>query len=331
MKTIAKQYEEILKRPTRGIVHFNDVFSKRDVDFDAELTAITRNLGNFSDVTFPIGQDHKLADYGVNLLHDLIAEQNRIINSIRDRVGKMILQNFTEKVVLSVVNCAPRNSKTTANGRNGEDFHLAITDNGLEIYAVPLAILQALETRDKILALYRIPNEKLKVTDGLHEQFRSSIIATTRYFPEILEPIFEYQDRNSLINAKLLGKHPDVIPKQKKLAEFAFADTFGNVRISVKDTEIFKSYFGSGNIGDVVKMRVGKSKSVDAYYTTSLKEIPDGELGIYQNVADNDNSKASYWEIVKKWSVGTLWRAEQSLEELNPNFRNEEIVVTEKQ
>jgi len=329
MSQISKQYQDLLNRPISGIVHFNDVFAENPVDIDSELTAIIRNLGNFSDLRFPIGKNPKLADYGVNLLNDLIAEQRRIIKIIQDMSGKMIDQDFSKKAVLAIINKADRNSKTTANGKNGEDFHLAITDNGLEVYAVPLARLQALETRNKILALYRIPNEKLAVTDGRHEQFRSSIIATTRHFPNILEPIFEYATKEELMMAKQMGTHPNVIQQQEHLAEFAFSDKFGNVRVSVKDNMQFKKYFDEYSLGDIVRIRVGDSESIEAFYVTSLKEIPVGKVGIYQNVADGITTGAGYWEIVKK-SEDCNHEKETAtviLERVNPNFRNEEISI----
>ncbi|MBU1445700.1 hypothetical protein KKD70_00355 [Patescibacteria group bacterium] len=329
MSTILKQYKDLLDRQVSGIVHFNDVFAENPVDIDSELTAIIRNLGNFSDLRFPIGNNPKLADYGVNLLNDLIEEQRRILKIVQDMSGKNIDHHFSNKAVLAIVNKADRNSKTTAEGKNGEDFHLAITDNGLEIYAVPLARLQALETRNKILALYRIPNEKLVVTDGRHEQFRSSIIATTRHFPNILEPVFEYFTKEDLIRAKENGTHPNVIPEQKYLAEFAFSDKFGNVRVSVRNNKEFKKYFDSYKIGDVVKIKVNGSEPVNAFYVTSLKEIPVGEVGIYQNIADVATEGAGYWEIVKKSEDCNHEKetATAILEHINPNFRDEDISI----
>ncbi len=329
MTKIIKPYQYLLERSTSGIVHFNDVFAENPIDLDAELTATTRNLGNFSDLRFPIGQNPKLADYGINLLNDLIAEQQRIIKLIQKKTGKVVNRDFSGKAVISIVNKADRNSHTTAGGKNGENFHLAITNNGLEIYAVPLTRLQALETRNKILALYRIPNEKLYVTDWTREQFRSSIIATTRYFPEILEPIFQYESVEELLERKKSGQHPDVIPQQKNLAEFAFSDKFGNVRISVKDNNKFKNKFGNKLIGDTLRIKIGDSKLVDMIYVTSLKEIPRGKIGIYQNIADGETSGAGYWEIVKKSEDcnNETETATVILEKVNSNFKNESISI----
>ncbi len=333
MEKILEKYERVLSRPTAGIVHFSDVFAENQVDFDSELTAIVRNLGSFSDLTFPIGHNPKLGDYGVTLLNDLIAEQKRILEIIENKTAHKVHCDFSEKAVLSILNCAPRNNDTTVNGKNGEDFYLAITDNYLEIYAVPVANLQSLETRNKILALYRIPTEKLQTTDGHHEQFRSSIVATMRYFPEVLEPVFQYENCEELILAKSQGTHPNIIPEQKKLVKFAFADKFGNVRVSVKDNSRFKEIIKDVNIGDIVKIRIGQSEEfIEAHYVNSLKEISDGELGIYQNVADENNLEAGYWEIVRgTYDCNNESRpAVKILEELNDDFRNEEIFVSKK-
>ena len=330
-----KKYLELLSRPSRSIVHFNDVFFEHEVDFDAEMTVMFRNLTEFSSLMFPIGDHFKNADYGIVLLDDLIDEERRIIekiNSVGSPAGKEIFANRLEKQVLSVINCAPRNEDTTCNGKNGLDFNLAITDNGLEIYCVPLERLQGLETRNRILALYSIPNENLVSTDGEREQFRSSIITTSRYFPEKLEPVFEYDDVNELLEAKSNGTHPDVIPTQEHDSELAFIDKFGNVRISVRNAQEFLGDISNKEFGDTIYISSGKSKKIKATYVTCLKDIPEGEVGFYQNIADQRNtwSGASYFEIVKKSSNPNTERnpASKLLSKLNSNFRNEEFKVT---
>ncbi len=329
MGKILNKYKEILSRPVAGIVHFSDVFSEKEVDFDAELTAITRNLGNLSDITFPIGKNLKLADYGVNLLNDLIEEQRRIIKHIRQETGKVIENNFSSKGLIAIANSAPRNSESTKNGKNAQDFYLAITNNDLEIFTTPLSNLESLETRNKILALYKIPNEKIVTTDGNHEQFRSSIIATMRYFDDLLEPVFEYENVTKLIEAKEKGLHPQIIPTQKKLIEFSFADKFGNVRISIKNNNEFKKTIEGAEFGDLLNIKVGNSEIKKIRYRKSMKEFSKNEFGIYQNIADKDTLGASYWEIIKK-SEDCNNEKESAvviLEKLNSNFRNEEIFI----
>ncbi len=329
MINISQKYKNLLNRPIGAIVHFSDVFPEREVDIDAELTAITRNLGNLSDKTFPIGKNLKIAEYGVDLLSDLIVEQKRIIKQIKEKTGIIVENDFAFKAVLCIANCAPRNKETTKNNKNGNDFHLAITDSGLEIFAVPLSNLKYLETRDKILALYRIPSEKLVLTDVNHEQFRSSIIATSRYFPETFETIFEYENVEDLKKAKENKTHPQIIPAQEKLVEFAFADKFGNVRISIRDNYEFMSGFGNAKFGDYLQIQIGNSEFKKIVYKRSLKELEENEFGIYENVADPDSHNACYWEIVKKSKDCNNEKesAVHILKDLNPNFKNEEIVI----
>lgn len=330
MSNILKKYEDIINRPVAGIIHFSDVFTNRNIDIDAKLTVIARNLGNFSDMMFPVAKNLKIAEYGLNLVDDLIEEQRRIIKKIEEYSGKIIKNDFTQKSVIAIANSAPRNSKTTKNNKNGEDFHLAITSNGLEIFTVPLSNLQALESRNKILALYKIPNEKLVTTDGNHEQFRSSIIATMRYFPNLFEIIFEYENVEELLYAKEKGIHPDVIEIQKKLCEFAFVDKFGNVRISIKDNKKFVENFKEAKFGDLLNIKIGDSIVKKIIYKKSLKELNSNELGIYKNVADvNEDTDACYWEIVKK-SEDCNNEKESAfifLKKMNPNFKNEEIFI----
>lgn len=324
---ILPHYRNLLQRDSLAIIHFNDVFAERAVDIDAELTTRIRNLGSLSDLTFPIGKQPTIADYSINLLNDLIEERARIIQLIQERNGKDLSQQFHNKTILSIINKADRNETTTAHGKNGEDFHLAITNNGLEIYAVPLKTLKTLETRNKILALYRIPNEKFVVSNGQKEQFRSSMIATTRYFPEILEPIFQYNNEAELLEAKQKKTHPTVIPVQDTLAQFAFADKFGNVRIFVKDNTLFTQNIQQRKYGETISLHIG-NKSLELLYVTSLKEIPINTLAIYQNIADKAEN-TGYWEIVKK-SADCNNDAENAfalLKKFHPSFEQEELTI----
>lgn len=327
---IKTNYLELLSRPSRTIIHFNDVFFEHEVDFDAELTVMFRNLAKFSSLKFPIGKNPKNADYGVVLLDDLLEEEHRIIEKIKDSGSASAAEIFKErelKQVLCIVNTAPRNDATTENGRNGEDFHLAITANGLEIYAVPLERLQGLETRNRILALYRIPNETLISTDGYREQFRSSIISTSRYFPDTLVPVFEYESVDELIKAKQDGLHPNVIATQDRPAELAFIDKFGNVRISVTDCKEFLSAINGVQFGEKITLQIGDSDEIKVNYVTCLKDIPTGEIGLYQNVADKtyEYSNAGYFEVVKKSADPNREKEPASvvLKNLNPDFTSE--------
>jgi|GEM_PF-2469162 len=331
---VSDKYLELLKRTPRGTVQFNDVFFEREVDFDAELTVILRNLGQFSNLLFPIGKNPLFGNYGAVLLDDLLAEERKILKRIKQNCSPDVyrpIEERLEKAIITIINCAPRSALTTRNGMNGEDFHLAITDRGLEIYCVPVERLEALETRNRILALYRIPNESLRATDGSLEQFRSSIIATTRYFPETLEVIYQYENAEQLMKAKKQGEHPNAIPTQSKSAQLAFVDKFGNVRISVLDNEEFMQKCNNPSFGDKLQIKIGDSQSVVAYYVQALKDIPTGELGIYQNISDKltNGSHATYWEIVRKSEDpnNEPYPAAKALEALNPNYMEEEFSV----
>ncbi len=291
-----EQYQQLLKRPLEAILHFSDVFSGPEVDFDAELTATFRNLGVLSDRPYFVGGNVHLAGYGAVLINDLSLERKRIAEKLNVPFA------HKEDALCVILNTLPREGYRVEDAPNGRDFHLAITDQGVEIFAVPLATLSALESRNAIVALYRIPNAQIPLTDGMHEQFRSSIIALSRYQPEIFETVFEYETVEDMIRAKLYGMHPDVIPVQENEVEFAYSDRFGNVRLSVRDGERFLAQLGDLQYGDEVHIFVGKNEVMSAIYTDALADIPVGKTGLYQNVADisRTHRRAKYWELVKR-------------------------------
>lgn len=288
-------YQEFLARPVEAIVHFSDVFSAPIRDFDAELTAILRNLGTLSDRTYFVGGNTDLAGYGGVLLNDLVFERRRIFSEI----GREDAQK--KQAVVAVLNSLPREGYALDEAPNGRDFHLAITESGVEVFACPLVTLSALESRNAIVALYRIPNTNIPFSDGNREQFRSSIIATSRYRVDVMETVFEYESVTDLILAKEKGIHPNVIPKQKNSVEFAYADRFGNVRLSVADTRALREQLGD-TFGKKVQVIVGDSDPFEAVYSHSLADIPMGALGLYENVADLSLSHRcpGYWELVKR-------------------------------
>lgn len=329
--SISSHTLELLKRPSRAIIHFNDVYIEREVDFDAKLTTVFRNLGCLGDHFIPIGANLKLSEYGAVLVSELIDEQLRILSTIEQYQPVPHLRRLRNEAVLCIINNAPRSKADTAAGKNGKDFYLAITTSGLEIYSVPVTRLRALETRNKILALYRIPNEHHKIFDGKREQFRSSIITTTRYIPDILETVYEYASSEAVLKAKQAGSHPQLIPHQEFLAELAYVDKFGNVRLSIKNTQEFLARFGGKQIGDTIHLAVGDSTSIEVLYANSMSMVPSGGIGLYQNVADHidETNPASYWELIvkvddpnKKTRMGV-----DVLKELSFNYQNEEIKV----
>lgn len=303
---ILPQFQQLLTRQIGNQIHFNDVFTDHQVDFDAILTVAFRNLGRLQDQYFSIGQNPNSAIYGINLVHDLIKEQARLSKEIRNHQPLNTLNHLPDlekEAIISVINCAPRSSTHTQSGQNGQDFHLAITSTGLEIYSVPLDGLASLEARNQILALYRIPTAEHQFFNGQHEQFRSSIIVTTRYCPEILQPIFQYQSQTELLAAKANKAHPQAIPPLPK-ARLAYLDKFGNARLEIADPIQITKLSQETTRGQSRKLQINQH-IIEAHFVNSLKEIPNNQLGFYYNVADQqDNQEANpqpiYLELVKK-------------------------------
>src|ERR1019366_9061938 len=182
-----------------------------------------------------------IAESGLVTFDDLVQERNEKAesnhtnptNHHRDPVREIFEYNNLAPVALA--NCAPRSKEHTANGSNGTDFYLAVTHTGLEVYTTPLHFLQGLDSRDRIRALYRIPNEDNPEFDGEKQQFRSARVERDRQHPHILEPVFQYRDRDALVRAKIEGSYPQVIPKDTRPGHIAFIDKFGNIRIDLNN------------------------------------------------------------------------------------------------
>lgn len=289
-------YQKLLKRPLEAILHFSDVFSGPETDFDAELTVTFRNLGTLSDKMYFVGGNARRTGYGAVLVNDLVLERKKIVREL----GVPLAQK--DQAIALILNSLPREGYEASEAPNGRDFHLAITEEGVMIFAVPLSTLSALEDRNAIVALYRIPNARIPLADGEHEQFRSSIIALSRFVPESMEPVFEYDSVEDLMRAKLYGTHPSIIPSQKYDIELAYTDRFGNVRLSVRDGEEQLARLGMLQFGDELRVLVGEEEVARALYMDALADVPVGKFGLYENVADSMRSyrKAKYWEFVKR-------------------------------
>lgn len=289
------QYKDVLGRKAEAIIHFSDVFSGGEEDFDAELTVIFRNLGILTDKMYFVGANASLAGYGAVLLNDLSRERFQLLSFIGEE------RRAVESTVFSILNSLPREGIDKEVFPNGMDFHMAITSGGVCFFACPIGTLSALETRNEILALYKIPNENIPFTDGTKEQFRSSIVASSRFRPDVMETIYEYDTIEEKSEAKKNGTHPQVIPEQSTEIEFAYADRFGNVRLSVRNGDVLRErlapYFSKE-----VSIRIGEGEFLTALYVNSLAEIPVGSIGLYENVADGKfpHRRAGYWELVKK-------------------------------
>lgn len=280
-----------LKKPTLVLHAFSDTLSDQG-DFDSAITTDYRNL-RLRDTRYGIDNCLPRGAYGVELieqltgnLHSEIAKANGeagLVNRLLGRVHPNIkaaekaLGNSTIRVI---ANSAPR----TKERKNGKNFYLALTENGVEIYATPLEVLSYV--RDRVTGLFEIPNEGNPVFDGKKEQFRSSIIGRSSEYPDHLRRV-----------------DPSIIPEQEHNLEIAYVDEFGNIRLRARDNarvqeEAHKAN-GTGEIGLSVD---GEQSSVRAHLVSCLDEIPEGEWGFYQNVADGTDPQGSgYFELVRKW------------------------------
>lgn len=289
-------FKDIIQKEAQAIIHFSDVFSPPEEDFDAELTAMIRNFGTLSDKTYYVGGNVALAGYGAVLLNDLIEERKRISKEVD------LADPYQQTTLFCILNALPREGYRIENAPNGKDFHIAVTISGVVVFGTPLSTLSALETRNEILALYKVPNEKIPFTDGKKEQFRSSIIALSRFrAEEVMESVYEYETREELLEAKKSGVHKTPIVEQERGIEFAFSDRFKNVRLSVRDSRALRELLASSK-GKEVEVVVDGEFAFSVLYIDSLSEIPVGQMGLYENIADipSEYSQAGYWELVKR-------------------------------
>jgi hypothetical protein len=80
---------------------------------------------------------------------------------------------------------------------------------------------------------------------------------------------------------------------------FAYADRFGNVRLSVRKSEELRNRLQRDK---KVKVLIEGKCACEARYVTSLADISVGEMGIYENIADAQRpfQESGYWELVKR-------------------------------
>ena len=272
---------ETLGQPPEAVIQFSDVFgflptsnpgtTKRTstdlIDFDAILSAQVGNTGRFRDGEFPIGSWPALGDYATVLLWQLRESQ---------------IQERSAKPIVAVVNCAPRTSGHFEAGTNGDEFYVATTDNGIEIYS-PVANLRGLAARGLIKTLHRIPNDSGLWAEG--EQFRSSTVVQARNHSSILEPA-ELSD----------------IPKITQDTRVAYADKFGNVRLEVADRRAVGKILDSGV--NSVRLKIGAYGELVVRVVGKLSEIPEDKIGIYRNPSEIDGTieGPGYIELVRRVS-----------------------------
>ena len=307
MTVLTPTTEQQLLQPTSALHVWSDVFpSNGDLDPDALLTTDARHLRLQNDHRFPI----EGAAYGVELVCQLQDAINSEIEAALRRAREhgrdphpniVLAQRICQTQAVRVIaNCAPRDGENP----NGPDFYLAITDNGVEIYATPLELLK--HVRHRVLSLYRIPTQGHPLFDGDSEQFRSSIIARTCECLEHLEPIYQVGNREELQERLAADPEFSPIPQQTTTLEVAYVDRFGNIRARTPRNELVRSTLASSRNGEALVGARVNGVVIPAHLTQNLTSIPGGKLGIFQNIADGNQTddEAGYWELALRWPDG---------------------------
>lgn len=320
--TILNSFEErVLSRDVSTLHVFSDTLNARGArdardprfaDFDAAITTDFRSLRLLgTDTRDSIARNPDLGAYGAETITHLQDDAAKLITRIEDfgrvtpNIGraKAAIHEWTRQIVL---NHALRN-RDVQKRTNGRDFLLGITYNGIEIYCTPTELLKF--SRRDIVSLFSIPNENHPLFDGKKEQFRSSVIALSRNFPDHLILLYRYDTRAELIDAIDRGIEK-TIPEQEHDLQNAFSDRYGNVRARAKRIgqirdQIHSCLNRSGVVG-LLPSEQKVPKPIPAYVTSCLDEIPGNEIGVYENVADGavNQNEPGYIEIVRKFPDG---------------------------
>ena len=262
-------------------------------DFDARLTDDARNKGRFIDREFGIGAWPEIGEYGAVLIEQLREEQferakNEGIDTdnlkyVSNDVGlhpdlRTLAASINDTVAI-VVNHAPRTKEHHASGENGDEFFAGITHTGLQVFA-QLPYFRGLRARGALKRLLRIPNES-----GLwlpKEQYRSSSVTQARVHSELL-----------------CAADIDLVPPIDLDGRVAYADTFGNVRLEVKDVKLIRDL-----LADVSRVRLKISHKAGELVLAvgqSLHENRQNQPTIYFNPADKTaGSGPAYLEIANR-------------------------------
>lgn len=309
---LTPEERKVLWRPTTALHVFSDVTSQwRDgngipKDFDEGLTTSYRHLffGGLSTEDGIDPKDSVRGAYGVELIACLVdGARDEIIKALQNQeieinpqtleVPRDQLRKVRENIhpdierarralksgaVRLIANLAIRSDETKAT--NGPDFHLALLDNGVEVYAAPLKRLEFV--RERIRSLFRIPTLGHPVFRGDREQFRSSVIARSCQFPEHLVRV---------------GDPTEVIPEQKEPLQVAYVDKFGNLRLRcAKAAQDFLREKVQGRSTCIVK--VGDVTLSDVRLGSCLNDLDENEWGLYCNSAElssNDGGSDGGW------------------------------------
>lgn len=311
----------VAEKPTLSLLEVNDV-GDFPSDFDAGETILARHLRLGGNRIYSVNEPRvlKYAAHFFAGIPSLIRYQiEKAIQQARlarrnipaDVVeATSLLRDRTLRVLL---NSAPRNQRVSE-GKNGCDFHLGVTNDGVEIYACPKHSLQYI--RSQLAALFRIPSEGHPLTeDG--EQFRSSLYAGTAHqAPEHLELLWRRGDHT------LADLNP-LLPEVRN-DEVAFKDVpFKNRRVHAPHIgRTWEQIEKKGSRADgTVAIRIG-STLIRAHIAKSLAGIPEGQWGAYWNPADTNQSAdgGGFYELNRRFDVGKEWfdEGQNPDEYLNP-------------
>jgi hypothetical protein len=294
----------VFQRGTRKLLEVTDV-GDGPRDFDAKETILTRHLRLTENQIYSTGDDTRVLRYAADFTTDIPAMAEdvimRAITAARNEKRNLpkdvldAIKTLDTTTLRILLNSAPRN-QNVAEKKNGRDFYLALTGNGIEVYAVPLDSLQYI--RSKITALFRIPSNGHPLTaDG--EQFRSSLYGITAHAaPEHLVPLWRKgEDADEKLN--------DYLPPIEQ-EEVAYIDSpFRNRRVFSPDVDRFHEQLEQETqcSDQTVLVEIGNTK-VRAYRVKNLAEIPGDEWGIYSNVADGNGRQSGYFELNKRLRDG---------------------------
>ncbi|MFZ1249242.1 MAG: hypothetical protein WAQ24_02885 [Candidatus Saccharimonadales bacterium] len=311
--SVSEGFGQLFARPNEAEIYFSDVFPRTVppdtakwwpyTDFDAGLTTDARNKG-LNDSKYNIAEHSWMVPYYLVLVDDLVRGQQERADKLEQagnvHCDAVSFRNRALGAVVVVANQAYRDDAHTVDGMNGEDFHLAVTDFGLEICVTPLSFLASLEARNRLRALYRIPTKGHPEFNGDYEQFRSSHVATSRQYPNHLERVFEYPSIEALLKAKESGEHPMVIPQHPQLkSRLAFADRFGNIKLETFDMTPLRR----ARVGQQLRIIVRNNMATyefDGAVADNMHSAPGDEFVVYENVSDvrDNTSKVGFTELV---------------------------------
>jgi hypothetical protein len=316
--------QEVFAKRTRRLLQVTDV-GDGPRDFDAHETILARHLQLQDNRIYSTGDNPGVLAYAADFTTDLQKISEDVIRRAALQAKKNgrnlpadvveALQTLDTSTLRILLNSAPRNQQA-AEGRNGRDFHLGLTADGIEVYAVPVSSLRYI--RSKLVSLFRIPTNGHPLTeDG--EQFRSSLFGQSAHSAqEHLVPLWRREDDNE--------EELDTFLPTVTEEEVAYKDApFCNRRVFSPNVERFLDQIESNiTCSDrTVRVQIGNTP-VRAYRVKNLAEIPGGQWGIYANVADGNGRASGYVELNKRLPDGGSIEdpSQRSDQDLQPEDRH---------